>query len=173
MKRGILVGMLAMAGWMMVGCSTVTPYNLQLAEQSAQFGKITPADAVQILKTKMWVSGEIADYRTFIFDEEGFSYQKTTEETETEWKKGKPVETKHTLTMTYNVPWSAITEIMPYREEYKIGIFGEAFRARLDYSMTTVKYGARTKETEHVELTCKTQEDLADVVAALRALTGN
>ena len=163
--------LMVVAVLILAGCSTVTPYNLQLAEQSAQFGKITPADAVQILKSKMRVSGEIADYGTFVFDEEGFSYKKTTEETETEWKKRKPVETKSTVTTTYNVPWSAITDIMPYGEKYDIGFLGEAFRVRLDYSMTTVKSGTRTKEKEQVELTCKSLEDLADVVAALRVLT--
>ena len=169
MKRILVV----LAVLMLTGCSTVTPYNLQLAEQSPQFGQITPAGAVEILKTKMSVSGEIADYRTFLVDEEGFSYQKTTEKTETEWKKNKPVETKSTETLSRDVPWSAITEIMPYHEKYDIGFLGEAFRVRLDFNMTTVKYGSRTKEKEQVELTCKSLEDLADVVAALRVLTGN
>lgn len=174
MKRKVLAGAVVavLSGLLLAGCSTVTPLGPDVARESPRFGQIGPPDAVQILKTKMHVSGEIADYRTFLVDEQGFSYQKTTEETKTEWKKGKPVEMKSTHTASWDIPWGAVTGLTPYEEQYKIKMFGTAFRVRVDYNITTAKYGSRSRERETVEMTCKTREDLADVVAALRVLTG-
>ena len=54
MKRvslGKWVGtLLAAAG--LVGCSTITPYTADFARKSPQFGAITKADAVQIIKSQ-------------------------------------------------------------------------------------------------------------------------
>jgi hypothetical protein len=153
------------------GCSTVTPYNTDIAKESSQFGVITKPDAAQIIKSQASVSGEIADYGSFIVDEEGFSFKKTTEEEKTEWKGGKPVTSKYTITTTQNVSWSSITEIAPYMEEYKAPFHHIRYRVRLYYNTITVKDSSRVKEKEDIVLNCKTYEVLVDVTAALKTLT--
>jgi hypothetical protein len=153
------------------GCSTVTPYSADIAKESPQFGKITKADAASVIKSQASVSGEIADYGSFIVDEEGFSFKKTTEEEKTEWKGGKPVTSKYTITTTQNVSWSSIAEIAPYMEEYKAPFHHIRYRARLDYNTITVKDSSRVKEKEDIVLNCKTYEALVDVMAALKTLT--
>ena len=173
MKRvslGKWVGtLLAAAG--LVGCSTITPYTADFARKSPQFGAITKADAVQIIKSQAGVSGEIADYGSFIVDEDGFSFKKTTEEERTEWKKGEPVKIKSTITTSQNVSWNSIAGMTPYMEEYKAPFHHIRYRVRLDYETITVKDSSRVKEKENVILNCKTEEVLADVVAALKTLT--
>jgi len=167
---GKLVGLLLVVLGV-AGCSTITPYSADLAKESPQFGTITKADAASIIKSQASVSGEIADYGSFIVDEEGFSFKKTTEEEETEWKKGKPVTTKSTVTTSQNVSWSSITEMAPYMEEYKAPFHHIRYRVRLDYNTITVKDSSRVKEREEIVLNCKTYETLVDVMAALKTLT--
>ena len=173
MKRigvGKLVGLLLVAMGF-AGCSTITPYSADIAKESPQFGVITKPDAAQIIKSQASVSGEIADYGSFIVDEEGFSFKKTTEEEKTEWKKNKPVTSKSTVTITQNVSWNSITGMTPYMEEYKAPIHHIRYRVRLDYESITVKDSSRVREKEDIVLNCKTEEVLADVVAALKTLT--
>ena len=162
--------LLAVAAFL-VACSTITPYTLDLAEESQRFGTLSPAEAVDIVKTKTRISGEVADYRSFLVDEEGFSYTKTSKKTRTDWKKGKAIRKNVTHTETRHVPWKAVAEIEPYYEEYKVRLFGSAYRVRLRFSVTTVRYSQRVKEQETFAMSCKTREDLADVMAALRKLT--
>jgi hypothetical protein len=153
------------------GCSTITPYSVDIAKKSPQFGTITKADAAQIIKSQASVSGEIADYGSFIVDEEGFSFKKTSEEEKTEWKDRKPVTSKYTITTTQNVSWNSITAMTPYMEEYKAPLHHIRYRVRLDYETISVKDSSRVREKEAVILNCKTEEVLADVVAALKTLT--
>jgi len=155
----------------LAGCSTVTPYSLDVAKESSQFGMLNKPDAAHIIKNRTSVSGETADYRSFLVDDEGFSYTKTTEETKTEWENGKSKERKFTNTLTRNVPWSAITDIKPYMEEYKAPFHHIRYRVELNFNIVTVKYGSRMKEREDFVLNCKSYEDLVDVVAALKTLT--
>ena len=173
MKRAntkTLVGLLLLAV-ASAGCSTITPYTADLAKESPQFGKISKTDAVDIIKSQTSVSGEIADYGSFIVDEEGFSFKKTTEEEKTEWKDRKPVTRKSTITTTQNVSWNSITDMAPYMEEYKAPFHHIRYRVRLDYNTITVKDSSRVREKEDVVLNCKTEDALADVVAALKTLT--
>jgi hypothetical protein len=160
------------AALLLAGCSTITPYTKDIAKESPQFATLTKADAVQIIKSQTGVSGETADYGSFILDEEGFSFKKTTEEEKTEWKDGKPVSRKYTSWIERNVPWDAIKELTPYMEEYKAPFHHIRYRVRLDYQITTVKFSSRTKENEELVLNCKTYESLVDVTAALKMLTG-
>jgi hypothetical protein len=153
------------------GCSTVTPYSADIAKESSQFGVITKPDAAQIIKSQTSVSGETADYGSFIVDDEGFSFEKTTEEEKTEWKGNKPVTTKYTVTSSQNVSWKSIKEIVPYMEEYKAPFHQIRYRVRLDYDTISVKNSCRVKEQENIILNCKTYEKLVDVVAALKTLT--
>jgi len=67
------------------GCSTITPYTLDISQQSPYFGKITAVQAVGIVQTQMKVREGQANYGPFVVDEEGFGYKKTTEEIKTEW----------------------------------------------------------------------------------------
>lgn len=157
---------------LVAGCSTITPYSKDIAAESAQFGTFTKAEAAQIIRSQAGVSGEVADYGSFIVDEEGFSFKKTTEEERTEWKNNKPIKVKSTSWITRNVPWSAITAIAPYREEYKAPFHHIRHRVRLGYTFTTVEYSTRVKENADLVLTCKTYESLVDVTAALKTLTG-
>ena len=159
-------------GGLLAGCSTIKPYDAEFAKESRLFGTVTKPDAVGVVKAKASVSGEIADYRSFLVDEEGFSYTKTTEKKETEWKGKKSKEVVSTEKLTRNVPWSAITEIAPYEEEYGPPFRHIRYRVRMEYSVTTVKYSSRVKERETMVLNCPTRQDLADVVAALKVLTG-
>ncbi len=157
---------------LLAGCSTITPYTADIAKESPQFGSLTKAEAAQIIKKQADVSGETADYGSFIVDEEGFSFKKTTEEEKTEWKDGKPVSRKYTSWIERNVPWDAITKMTPYMEEYKAPFHHIRYRVGLDYQITTVKFSSRTKESEEIILNCKTYESLVDVTAALKVLTG-
>lgn len=157
---------------LLAGCSTITPYTADIAKESPQFGSLTKAEAAQIIKKQADVSGETADYGSFIVDEEGFSFKKTTEEEKTEWKDGKPVSRKYTSWIERNVPWDAITKMTPYMEEYKAPFHHIRYRVGLDYQITTVKFSSRTKESEEIILNCKTYESLVDVTAALKTLTG-
>jgi hypothetical protein len=156
---------------LLAGCSTVTPYSKEIAKESPRFGTLTKADAAGIIKSQADVSGEIADYGSFIADEEGFSFKKTSEEEKTEWKGNKPVTSKYTSWIERDVPWSSITEISPYMEEYKVPFHHIRYRVRLDYNITTVKNSSRTKERADIVLNCKTYQALVDITAALKMLT--
>ena len=48
----------------------------------------------------------------------------------------------------------------------------EAFRVCVEFNMCTIQHGTRVREKEEIELICKSKEDLTDVVAALRQLSG-
>lgn len=163
--------LLAATGLLLAGCSTVTPYTAEIAKESPHFGALTPAAAAQIIKTQTSVSGEIADYRSFFADEEGFGYTKTTESEQTEWKGNKPVKVKSTSTITRNIPWSAITRTTPYMEEYKAPFPHVRYRAQLDYDISSIKNASRVHEKEDIIFNCKTYEALTDVMAALQVLT--
>ena len=88
------------------------------------------------------------------------------------WKGKKSKEVVSTEKLTRNVPWSAIAEIAPYEEEYGPPFRHIRYRVRMEYSITTVKYSSRVKERETMILNCPTRQDLADVVASLKVLTG-
>lgn len=156
----------------LAGCSTVTPFSPEIAKESPQFGALTKADAAHIIKSQASVSGEIADYGSFLIDEEGFSFTKTTEEETTEWKKDKPVKFKSTSTITHNVPWTSLTGMTPYMEEYEAPFHHVRHRVRLDFSTITVEYSSRIRENADIVLNCKTYEALVEVMAALKTLTG-
>lgn len=162
---------LAAAGLLLAGCSTVTPYTAEIAKESQHFGALTPAAAAQIIKSQTSVSGEIADYRSFFADEEGFGYTKTSESERTEWKGNKPIKIKSTNVLTRNVPWTAITQTSPYMEEYKAPFPHVRYRARLDYNVSSIKNASRVRESEDIIFNCKTYEALTDVMAALQVLT--
>lgn len=164
------LGLLLLAAGLLAGCSTITTYPLDIASESPVSGTMTEAEAVQIIKTRVRVSGEIADYRSFLVDERGFSYTKTSEKTKTEWKKDKPNRVKSTHTLTRNVPWNAVVDLDPYLEQYDM-VLGDAYRVRMRFNITEVQYGQRTRSKETFEMSCKCYEDLVDVVAALRFLT--
>ena len=164
--------LLLLAPMLLIGCSTITSYSPDIASESPVYGTMTKDEAVDIVKKKGRVSGDVADYRSFLTDENGFSYIKTTEKTETKWKKGKPVgETKKTNTLTHNVPWNAVTDIDPYLQQYDF-LLGDAYRMRLRFNMAEGRYGQRSRTTENFDMSCKTYEDLVDLTAAIRLLTG-
>jgi hypothetical protein len=157
--------------FLLAGCSTITAYSKEIARESPRFGTLTKMDAVAILKLHASVSGEIADYGSFVVDEEGFIFKKTTEEVKTEWKHKKPVKVKSTSWVAWDVPWNAINEITPYMEEYQAPFPHIRYRVRLDYSINTVKYSSRVKEGADIVFDCQTYEALVDVTAALKTLT--
>ncbi len=157
---------------LLTGCSTITPYSKDIAKESSRFGALTKSEAAGIVKSHADVSGEIADYGSFLVDEEGFSFKKTTEEEKTEWKGNEPNTFKVTSWVTRNVPWTAITEITPYMEEYKAPFHHIRYRVRLDYSTSSLTGAGRVRESEDIVLNCKTYEVLVDVTAALKTLTG-
>ena len=167
---GKFVGLLLVAMGV-AGCSTVTPYSTDISKESPQFGVLAKPDAAEIIKSQTSVSGETADYGSFIVDDDGFSFEKTTEEEKTEWKGNKPVTTKYTVTSSQNVSWKSIKEIVPYMEEYKAPFHQIRYRVRLDYDTISVKNSCRVKEQENIILNCKTYEKLVEVVAALKTLT--
>lgn len=169
-KQSALLMVSFLIAGLMVSCSTITPYTLDLAKESPHYGKLSSAEAVNIVKTKVRISGEDADSRSFVVDEDGFSYKKTTETTKTEWKNKKPVEIKSTQTITRHVPWSAVTEITPYLEQYKT-LLPDWYRLELEFNITTVEYSRRTTVKHTIRMSCKNYEDLATVVAAMRILT--
>ena len=170
MNARMLVGLVLLV-LVSAGCSTVTPYGEEIAKESSQFGKIGKAEAVALIKSQAGVSGEIADYGSFVMDEEGFSFRKTTQEEKTEWKDRKPVTSKSTVTQTQNVPWNSITSLMPYMEEYKAPFHHIRYRVRLEYNTIALVGSSRVREKEGIILNCRTREALADVVTALKTLT--
>ena len=170
-RRLALVGIL-FGTVLLTSCSTITPYPLDVSKQSQYFGNMTPDLAVDIIKHDVSISGEEADYRSFLVDEQGFSYAKTTEKTRTEWKDGKAKEYKSSSTSTRHVPWTAITEIEPFMEHYN-KVFSDRYRVRVKFKITSVKYGQRSHDKEDLEFNCKDETALADVVAAVRFLSKN
>ncbi len=170
MSVGKRVAVLVMAMGL-AGCSTVTPYSKDIAKESPRFGALTRAEAAQIIRSQADVSGEIADYGSFVVDEEGFSFRKTTEEEKTEWKGKKPTTRKWTSTTTRNIPWDAITEISPYMEEYKAPFHHIRYRIELDFETIALENGSRVREREDLVLNCRSYQALVDVTAALKVLT--
>ena len=152
------------------GCSTVTPYSLDLVAERVASGRLTKETALSIMRAKAKAERDYADADGFALDEEGFSAVKTTHSTETKWRDGKTVEVKVTNTSTRNVPWGAIADIYPYRRQYQY-LLGDSYKVRIEYLSTTVDHGGRTDHTRYMEFNCKTYEDLLDVVAALRVLS--
>ncbi|MBU0677103.1 MAG: hypothetical protein KJ626_03225 [Verrucomicrobia bacterium] len=169
MNTRVISVIMLLATGLLSACSTVTPYTLDIAADSTYAGKLSAAEAVSIVK-KARVSGEDADARSFVVDEEGFSYVKTSEETRTEWKDKKPVEKKSTLTLTRNVPWGAVTRLSPYLQQYK-AVLPDAYRLELEFSTKTVKNSSRVSEKHDISIYCKNYDELVDLVAALRVLT--
>ena len=164
-----------LAIWLMAfltGCSTVTPYTMDVAKRSALFGKLTPQQAADVIRAKASIGGSDADSGTFVADQEGFSYTKTTQETKTEWQGRKPVEKKYTSTLTRNIPWNAIASLEAFREEYEIKLLGTFHRVHVTFDTIAVVDSKRVRERHDLTFTCRTSDDLADVLAALRVLTG-
>ena len=128
MKNWKLITFTLLTAALCTSCSTVTPFDMSVANESQLYGALDKASAVEIMKTKVRVSGEDADARTYAVDEHGFSYQKTTKKTRTEWKKGKSKEIKSTHVSTKNVPWNAITDISAYHRDYDWGFLGDLSR---------------------------------------------
>ncbi len=151
-------------------CSARTPYSLDIAKESSHYSGMTKAQAVDIIESKARVSGEYADYRSFIVDDKGFSYIKTTKKKKTEWQGKKSVQKEYTNTLTRNVPWSAVRQILPFFQHNDV--FGDDYIAWLSFKVTKVEYSSRREVNADFELKAKSYEDLTDIVAALKVLTG-
>lgn len=156
---------------LLAGCATRTPYSLDIARESKLYGKMTKAQAVTVVKDLASVSGEYADYRSFLLDEKGFSYTKTTKGTRTEWEGKKPVKKEYTHTLTRNVPWSAISKIQPLFQQHDV--FGDQYIVRLDFKVMQVDHSTRREVRADLELMAKSYADLTDLTAALKVLAGS
>jgi hypothetical protein len=155
---------------LLTGCATRTHYSLDIAKESSHYKGMTKAQAVGIIKANASVSGEYADYRSFIIDETGFSYKKTTKGTRTEWVDKKAIKKQYTNTLTRNVPWSAVYTMTPFLQQSDV--FGDGYIVWVGFKVTEVKYYTRRKVNTDIELKAKSYKDLTDIVAALKLLTG-
>lgn len=163
-------------------CSTITPYQLDIANESKSYKTLSKVDAVNLIKElmsqsfregKARISTRYADSGYFYIDDEGFSFQKTTKGERTVWKDFKtPVKQKYTNVATYNVPWKSITEIKPYLETYDAAILGEAYRVTIDFQTSRIMGSARMPEGHEFGFNCDNYQVLIDLTAALRVLTG-
>jgi hypothetical protein len=168
MRSRFIQLLIFLAGALLTGCVTVTPLTPDIAKESAFYGKLTPASAVELIRAKTSVSGEYADYNTFLLDEKGFSYAKTRRETRTKFVDGKPIKTDYTLTNTRNVPWGAVNGILPFLGKSQLG---ESYIVQLDFDVMTIQYARRVSSRLKIELRCRNYQNMTDVVAALRLLT--
>lgn len=157
-----------------IGCVSKTSLSPDIAKESSLYGNLSRSQALEIVRTKARIGGSDADYGSLGLDMDGFSYQKTTKKTITEplrkHKGGKPIKRTSKSTRTTSVPWEAISKMTPQMLESEA--FGQSFRLKVGFTVNTVKYSARVKEDRTLDLKARSYEDLVDLVAAIKLLSG-
>ena len=166
MKRVMIGAAFALAA---VGCATVTPFTGEVAQRSAHFGKLSPADAVNVISSQSMPSSGMVDSGSFDLDSEGFSFKRTTKETRTEYRDGGSVTITSTVWITRNVPWTAVTQTRAYFRDYQF-LFTDEYIVGLTYAYRDFDGRRRVTADEEFEFTCRTEADMLDTLAALQAL---
>ncbi|MBW7907855.1 MAG: hypothetical protein H3C50_02910 [Kiritimatiellae bacterium] len=154
-----------------VGCSTVTPIPGDAAMRSPRFGQMTKADAVGVMRAQARPASGMTDYGSFAMDEEGFSFKRTTQNTRSEYRDGRNVTVTQTVWITRNVPWNSISRTTAYFRDYEF-LFTDEYRVNLTYEMTDFDGKRRVKADEEFDFVCRTEPDVIDVLAAIKALQG-
>lgn len=152
-----------------VGCSTVTPFRGDAAQRSAHFGKLSKADAVNVIRSQARPGSGMADSGSFGLDEAGFGFKRTTKETRTEYRDGGPVTITSTVWIVRNVPWSAVVRTSAYFRDYQF-LFTDEYVVDLTYRYSDFDGGRRTSTDESFSFLCRTEPDVLDTLAALEAL---
>jgi len=145
------------------GCVSKTSLSLDIAHESSFYGNMNRSQALEIVRTKARIGGSDADYGSLGLDMDGFSYQKTTKKTKSKKRTSKS-------TRTTSVPWEAVSKMTPQMLESDA--FGQSFRLKVGFTVNTVKYSARVKEDRTLNLQARSYEDLVDLVAAIKLLSG-
>ncbi len=159
------------AALMCVACSTVTPYTGAAAERSPQFGKLTKGDAVNVIRSQSRPASGMTDYGSFAVDEEGFGFKRTTHQTESQYRDGRMVTVTSTVWSVRNVPWTSVKRANAYLRDYDY-IFTDEYIIELTYSYSDFDGSRRITSDEEFRFECRTEPDMLDTWAAIKALTG-
>lgn len=167
MRTGLCAAGLALL--VTVGCSTVTPFRGDAAQRSPHFGKLSKADAVNVVRSQARPGSGMADAGSFGLDEAGFGFKRTTKETRTEYRDGGSVTITSTVWIVRNVPWNAVVRTSAYFRDYQF-LFTDEYVVDLTYRYSDFDGGRRTSTDESFSFLCRTEPDMLDTLAALEAL---
>ena len=165
----VIVFLIIISAGVLCSCATMTHYPVDIADQSAFAGNLTPGDAVAFIQKEARASGLDADYRSFVLDKNGFSFAKTVKKTKKQTVNGVTADVEYQETQVHHVPWQSVTRIDPYLKETFIG---DLYGVQLQFTSSKVVSALRQNISAKLDLYCDNYEKLTHVVAALHTLMG-
>jgi len=168
--KGITVAAsIAFLTGLLTACATMTTFSPDIADQSGLSGRMTPDEAVAIIRTKASASGLDADHGSFMIDGKGFGFAKTDTVTKKVKFKGEIIEIEFDETRIQQVAWQSIAKLEPFLKNTIIGdLYGVRLELLASNYISAPRYGGSTE----LNLYCGNYNDLTAVVAALQTLIG-
>ncbi len=144
-------------------CATATHFPPEIAKDV----RLTPTQAVAVIKKEARASGTDADYGSFGLDTRGFSFTKTVKKTRKRKASGITGNVEYQEIQVHRAPWQSVFRIDPYLKETFIG---DLYGVELKFISIKTVSGLQEEISTNLDLFCDDYEEMTRIVAALQTL---